>query len=80
MRLAMAGVAAAAVLGLGLAGCMGTGKGTNIRGQSAFDDDVDYVKMAIITRDAQMRGYNIVWIHPPQKDKGKALHDSSNKD
>ena len=37
--------------------------------QSAFEADVDFQKMAIITEDALSRGYKIVWVHPPQKKK-----------
>ena len=35
--------------------------------RSGYDDNADYVKMTQINRDALLRGYRIVWIHPPQK-------------
>ena len=39
--------------------------------RSGYDDDADYVKMTQINRDALLRGYRIVWIHPPQKEAPK---------
>jgi hypothetical protein len=35
--------------------------------QSTYYDDVDWVKMTRITREAEMRGYKVWWVHPPQK-------------
>ena len=62
-------VAAMAIALLG--GCATTGGTANVAShpvsQSAFDADVDYQMMAIITEDALRRGYKIVGVHPPQK-------------
>jgi starvation-inducible outer membrane lipoprotein len=54
----------------GLAGCastVGGTAGTSVKAGGSFTDDIDYAKMAIITEEAQRRGYRIVWVHPPQK-------------
>jgi hypothetical protein len=58
-------VAAIAIAALG--GCATNGQRTNAGPQSSFEEDVDFQKMAIITEDALSRGYQIVWVHPPQK-------------
>ena len=60
-------LSAIALLMLGLNGCATTGHSVGMT--SSYDEDIDYVKMDVITRDARARGYDIVWIHPPQKDK-----------
>ena len=54
-----------------LAGCATTGGSSSAASMSTYDDDIDYQKMAIITEDALSRGYKILWIHPPQKPKGR---------
>jgi len=41
--------------------------------RSGFDDSSDYIKMTQINRDALLRGYRIVWIHPPQKEPPKPM-------
>lgn len=60
-----------------IAGCATTGSSDGYRqtSRSSYHDDIDYQKMAIITEDALSRGYRIVWIHPPQKPKGKRGRD-----
>ncbi len=60
-------VGAIAIAALG--GCATSQPRTNATPQSAFEADVDFQKMAIITEDALSRGYKIVWVHPPQKRK-----------
>ncbi len=49
-----------------LAGCAATG-GSQPLSKSTYYDDVDWEKMTVITRDAEMRGYKVWWVHPPQK-------------
>lgn len=49
-----------------LAGCAATG-GSQPLSKSGYDADVDWEKMSIITREAEMRGYKVWWVHPPQK-------------
>ena len=48
---------------LAIAGCTSDARSV----KSGYDDNADYVKMTQINRDALLRGYRIVWIHPPQK-------------
>ncbi len=50
-----------------LAGCAATGGASQPLTKSGYDADVDWEKMTIITRDAEMRGYKVLWVHPPQK-------------
>ncbi len=49
-----------------LAGCAATG-GSQPVSKSTYYDDVDWERMSIITREAEMRGYKVWWVHPPQK-------------
>jgi hypothetical protein len=50
-----------------LAGCAATGGASQPLSKSGYDADVDWEKMSIITREAEMRGYKVWWVHPPQK-------------
>jgi hypothetical protein len=50
-----------------LAGCAATGGASQPLSKSGYDADVDWEKMSIITREAEMRGYKVLWVHPPQK-------------
>ena len=51
-----------------LAGCAGApSKSTVAPSPAAFDEDVDYEYVTIVTDDARQRGHYIVWVHPPQK-------------
>ena len=56
---------------LGLAGCASSGgaKTTAVMNPNAYDGETDWAKMTVITREAESRGYRIVWVHPPQKAK-----------
>ena len=68
-------VAAMTIAIASLSGCATTSSGsanasgTRTIAATAFEEDVDFQKMAIITEDALSRGYKIVWVHPPQKRK-----------
>ncbi len=57
-----------AATSIALCGCASDGHKSGMT-RSGFNDDVDYAKMAIITRQARLRGYDIVWINPPLKEK-----------
>lgn len=63
MRGIKAGLVAAFVFAV--AGCAMDGGASNLK--AGIDDNVDWVKMSVITQDARMRGYQIVWVNPPQK-------------
>ena len=52
---------------MGLHGCASDSH--KMTSRSNYSGDVDYAKMAAITQDARSRGYDIVWINPPLKDK-----------
>ena len=54
---------------LGLAGCASGSSNSRSMVAGAYDDEVDWAKMTVITREAENRGYRIVWVHPPQKPK-----------
>lgn len=57
-----------------LAGCATAGSNkTAMRGSVSTDDEVDWAKMTIISRDAERRGYKVVWVHPPQKPRVAAV-------
>jgi hypothetical protein len=49
-----------------LAGCASTG-GANPQTKSTYYDDVDWVRMTKITREAERRGHKVWWVNPPQK-------------
>jgi hypothetical protein len=49
-----------------LAGCAATG-GSQPLSKSTYYDDIDWEKMSVITRDAEMRGHKVWWVNPPQK-------------
>ena len=53
------------LLALALTGCASPAGSV----KSGFDDNADYVKMTAINREALQRGYRIVWIHAPEKEK-----------
>ncbi len=59
---------AVAVTSFGLSGCAGSGHKSDLA-NSGFNGDIDYAKMATISHDARSRGYDIVWVNPPLKDK-----------
>lgn len=50
-----------------LAGCASTGGGANLQSKSTYYDDVDWVRMTKITREAERRGHKVWWVNPPQK-------------
>lgn len=49
-----------------LAGCASTGS-ANLQSKSTYYDDVDWVRMTKITREAERRGHKVWWVNPPQK-------------
>lgn len=49
-----------------VAGCAATG-GSQPLSKSTYYDDIDWEKMTVITREAEMRGHKVWWVHPPQK-------------
>lgn len=49
-----------------LAGCASTGT-ANLQSKSTYYDDIDWVKMTKITREAERRGHKVWWVNPPQK-------------
>jgi hypothetical protein len=49
-----------------LAGCASTGS-ANLQTKSTYYDDVDWVRMTKITREAERRGHKVWWVNPPQK-------------
>jgi hypothetical protein len=49
-----------------LAGCAASPQ-REIASRSTYYDDVDWVKMTRITREAELRGYKVWWVNPPQK-------------
>jgi len=61
------------LIAVALTGCTAGGNTkTGMRSSNSLDDNADYQRMTEITRDAMLRGYRVVWVHPMQKERKKS--------
>lgn len=59
-----------------LAGCASTGS-ANLQSKSTYYDDIDWVRMTKITREAERRGHKVWWVNPPQKPLSERTKDGT---